>query len=427
MWEEIFLSNRSSKKEVVILPEPPPIPKKKEISLDEVLLFRSKIVEQLKDRVLFTFEPAYFLSVKTNHSVEFFSRVSLQISENYIPLNPVLYDVFSSLCEKILQFYQYNFLDDPELLDILTNYLLFAGRLEEYKRLASDFLAKEKLPLKHYTFLVCLGSFENTLHSEIVEENGLIFTIYRFLYSQVLNSEKAFFYDSLLSGRFDNLLSVGFVLFQEETEGIRNIFPILSRLLQQDQLSLQEKDTVLSYYQSTEKYMETFFLLKKEKSQAEIKEWLEGVKNINGKNLSILPEDIVNLNRPELLRSKFKRLKSEKKLYTLQPFEILLLLNSTESFIIRDNIDIAYSKFPYSYIINRSKAVVHFFDNEFYAFFRHSGLSGRFQFMAEMIYIKALSLIEVDRKTEGNVILYALQKKFPKSNFLKNALEEFKV
>jgi hypothetical protein len=427
MWEEIFLSNRSSKKEAVASSEPPSIPKKKEISLEEVLLFRAKIVEQLKDRVILTFEPAHFLSVKMNHSVEFFPKVLSLVSESYIPLSPVLYDTFSSLCEKILQFYQYDFHDDPTLLDILTNYLLFAGRLEEYKRLTTDFLAKDKLPIKHYTFLVCLGSIENTLHSQIVEEAGLIFTVYRFLYSQVLNSEKAIFYDALLSGRFDNLLSVGFVLFQEETGGIRNVFPILSRILKQNQLSLQEKDTVLSFYKSTERYMETFFLLKKEKSRSDIKEWLESVKGINGKKLPNLPEDIVNLNRPELLRAKFKRLKAEKKLYTLQPFEILLLLNSTEAFIIRDNIDIAYSRYPYSYIINRSKAVVHFFDNEFYSFFKHATLSGRFQFMAEMIYIKALSLIEVDRKTEGNVILYALQKKFPKSDFLKNALEEFKV
>lgn len=428
MWEEIFLTNKDYTtvvSEGFSLEESPKNPDY--IPVGDAILYFAKVKEQLQDKIDFNFEPAYFIFVSLNKNITYSENISEKIKDRYIPINPVLEETYSTISEKLYTFYQYEFLDNPEILDFLSNYLLFSDRLEDYIYLASKFSKNNCLPLKHDLLLILLQQHENKVSVSSLPED-VISIVYKFFYLELNASDKIFFYDTFLKGDYDNLRGIAFETFQYDFSGIRNAYPIFNQIKYSwNHLSELEKQEFIEVYKKTNHYLDIFFLLKKQFSKEEIKEWLKEVNNENGKLLSRSSEDLVNLNRPEILRTKFKRLKNEDKLFLLQPFEILLLLNSTESILIRDRIDSQYLEKPHSYILNRAKAVISFFDNEFFSFLKYANLSGRFQHQTEMLYIKALTLIELNRKDEGNIILNALQQKFPRSSFLKNAVDEFEV
>ncbi|MCB1159165.1 MAG: hypothetical protein KDK45_16815 [Leptospiraceae bacterium] len=425
MWEEIYLSNKT-KSSPIILEEPEETietkPKETGMSPDQVLELKSRLKEEISG-ISTGFQAVGFIDTSLTGRLDYKNNADSVLS------NPEQEELYTSICEELISFYKDSFLDDSEILDYLGNYLLRKDCFSEYLELCETFDSHAVLPIEHEMFLSIIGRYENKIKEEFLKaiEQDVLKILYKFKNFSINRAEKDFLYDKVISGEYANLLGLVFQLFRNEFEGPRNIYPLYAKIQTQfSHLSEEEKGVFLASFKKSGQYLNIYFLLKQLESKEGVRAWLEKEKEKNGKiERHSLPE--VNLSQPTQLKNRVKLLKKDNSLYFLQPFEILLLLNSTESFLIRESLLESYRKQPFSYIINRSIAVVYFFDNDFYKFLHHASLSGRFKFQAEMLYIKALVLLELGKQEEGKVILSALQTRFPRSQFLKSALDEYKL
>lgn len=423
MWQEITISNQQEK---ISATDTLALKRKEKINRDDLIVLKNKIRSQFDSKIQLYFQPVDFLEVTLTGSLHL--RISLpeEIMALYSPQNPIYDDILTNLCGKVLKFYEEDFVDDTDLLDILSSYFLTRNRFEDYKNIALRYLHNRSLPLKHELFLILLGIQKLDGSSSISlpdhSSNPLII-LFKYRFFSLTEKEKTYLYDLLMTGRYDNLLPIALEA-ELQQDPIRNLFPIYQRIIDQfSEYNREEKVKFIEYYRTTGKYLSLYFLMKSVYSKESIEKWLQEQKKQHGKYS--LAETSIPLNQTGAIRNKLKQLTEQKQVYLLQPFELLLLLNTTESFMIRDRLEQALANIPGSYIVNRAMAVVAFFDNEYFQFFQYINRSGRFRYQAEILYIKAVSLYELGKKEEGVVILQALQKKFPQSQFLNKALQEY--
>ncbi|MEM7180076.1 MAG: tetratricopeptide repeat protein [Spirochaetota bacterium] len=425
MWEELTLRNKEEK--FVSPSDTLALKRKDKINRDDLLVLKNKIRSQFDSLIQLSFQPVDFLDCSLTGMVQLRLSLPDEINSLYSPQNPIYDDILSNLCGKVLKFYEEDFVDDSDLLDILSSYFLTRNRFEDYKNIALRYLHNRSLPLKHELFLALLGIHKVSspfAFSLPDKSNNPLIILFKYKFAEVSFLEKNYLYDLVMTGRYENLLPLALDLVPSQI-GVRNAFPIYNRIIANfRQYSVEEKKAFIETYKSTNKYFSIYFLLKTVYPRESVKKWLEEEKEKNGKSNSweTVP---VALKKSGAIRSKLKELKQKEKVFLLQPFELLLLLNSTEAFVIRDSLQAAQERFPYSYAVNRSVAILAFFDNEYFQFLHYINRSGRFQYQAEALYVKAVCLFELGKKEEGMVIFQALQKRFPQSEFLNQAIEDY--
>ncbi|PKA03386.1 hypothetical protein CH375_17320 [Leptospira ellisii] len=128
----------------------------------------------------------------------------------------------------------------------------------------------------------------------------------------------------------------------------------------------------------------------------------------------------------ESLDKRYVLLKQNRLVYTLSPFELLILLNSTESANVEKEIGGHHEKLPDSYLTKRARLALRFFKKEYDEFLNSIGECGRFRFSPEMIYLQGLAMIEIGRTEEGIGLLESLFMRFPESEYLRLVLERYK-
>lgn len=137
-------------------------------------------------------------------------------------------------------------------------------------------------------------------------------------------------------------------------------------------------------------------------------------------------QDKILTGQDESLEKRYAILKQNRLVYTLSPFELLILLNSTESSNVQKEIGGVEKSLPDSYLTKRAKAVLYFFEKNFEKFLKSLEHCGRFRFSPEMLYLQGSALVEIGRTGEGIGLLESLLMKFPDADYLRLVLERYK-
>ena len=297
-------------------------------------------------------------------------------------------------------------------------------RIADLVSISNKFLYKNLLPLKYQFFFILSNIYENSLNNIILsgDETLIINILYKYKYLSLGKKEQDYLYDSVISGKYPNLIGVVFQLYKNTFKGIRNIFPILNLIQNRWKLlNKEEKREYISVYQNTNQYLKTFFLMRKTFSNLEIKTWIKKISLLNGKDTSYhksIEEKLASVDEKMKLHSKFTLLKEAKFLVNLTPFELILLFNSSVSMELREEIGEFYEKYPHSYSANRSLAVIFFQDGDYQKFLLQISKAGNFLFHVEVLYLKAIAYREIGMDEESKKIFTALKTKYPNSEIL---------
>jgi len=428
VWEEIYLSSPSleEKQENLTLAQvkkqiDSPPPESEMENLKEYL--RSLISPSLLET---GFQAELFLSSDLLGNIRLKTG---SFSDSIYPLYANSLDSekeILALLEDILQFYSHSFVNDPELLEWITPILLKLNRITDLIQLLNQFHKRNVLPLKHQIFFILVGVYENTLQNLVFsgEETKLLNILYKYKFVGLSKLEKNRLYDMVISRENMDLIGIIFHLFSDVHHGIRNIYPIYEVIKKNfELLENSERREFLESYKETGRYLEIFFLMKKAYSKKEIKNYIQKMKLINGKNISNSQINFSNSNQESILL-KYEQQKDKQESYTFSPFELLVLFNTNFSQKLKQEILSAYQKISYSYIVNRAMAVLSYYEKDFRNFLFYLGKSGSLQHHAECVYLKAIALAEIGEKQDALLLLYRLQQIFPSEEIIETAIQD---
>lgn len=342
------------------------------------------------------------------------------------------YRSLKSLIERILDFYSGSVFDDFKLLDYLSAFLLCHGRIDDYLNLTVGFIQKNLLPSQHKMLLAVL-EYNKFLGEEIhptkiqQKKPDFLFLLYKYKIGRLEEGEKRYIYDYSIYKREAEYLKLAWMLFKNNFSGMRNAQILAHRLMTDfEYYNEEEKKEFIQSYKKTHKYQKIYFLMKQKCDKEEIVDWLEKMKLYNGKKIDAPDGNSKHLERGELTQ-RYNYYKKNNNLHKLSPFDLLLLLNSTESVRVKKELFTIFDEMPYSYVVNRAIAIIYFYEKNYNKFYFYLSKAGRLQYHPECIYIRALVCLELGIKEEGSAILYALQEKFPSSLLLKDALYHYKL
>ncbi|MCB1193402.1 MAG: hypothetical protein H7A23_23285 [Leptospiraceae bacterium] len=364
--------------------------------------------------------------LKENLLGSFFNSNQIDLNQSYD------YRSLKSLIGRILDFYSGSVFDDFVLLDRLSAFLVCHNRIDDYLNLIVGFVQKNILP-NHHKMLLSVLEYNKFLGEEIPpskrqqKKPDFLYLLYKYKLGRIEESEKRFVYDFAVYKREPEFLKLAWLLYKNQFSGLRNAQTVAHRLMESFQIfTEEEKKAFIRSFQLTHKYQKIYFLMRENYSKEDIKNWLQEMKYYNGKKKQVVEKNSSTSEHSELTR-RYNFHKKNDTLYKLSPFDLLLLLNSTESLRVKKDLLSYYEKMPNSYIVNRSVAMIYFYEKNFNKFYFYLSRSGRLQYHPECIYIKALVCLELGIKEEGSAILYALQEKFPTSPLLKDALYHHKL
>lgn len=417
-WDEIYISSNNDTTLAPIQSIDTGFEKKSLREKTDVLELKSYWKEK---STLIKFEAEKYL--KTNLLGEIFFEPDIDLKSSYFQNN--IHENETELrIKKIQDFYDKNFIDDVEILDIISVYLLEEKKIADLVSICNKFLNKNSLPLKFQFFLILAGVYKNNLQNIILsgDEKLIINILYKYKYLELNQNEKNLLYDIVISEKYPNLLGVIFYLFKNEFKGIRNIFPIL-QLISNDyhKLSKEEKRAFVQVYQNTNQYLKTYFLMKNHFSKIEVDTWIKKINIMNGKDKKFnqtIEEKLSGVAEKDKLIKKYQILKEAHNLAVLSPFEIILLLSSNKSLELIEGLNKFYETYPYSYSGNRAIAVLHFHHEDYKKFLLQISKAGNFKFQMEVLYLKAIAYREIGMNDESKKIFQALKNKFPDSEVL---------
>lgn len=436
IWEEFSFSEHSLDPVATI--STPKITKVQISSLDsenterkslkmkaEILELKESLKSSLAGTYDLVFVPEKFIQTNLLGEISFKRLEDIEFISNYLIQDKTEKEKKAvASFEKIIAYFDREFIEDIEILEIVSTYLIQMNRLADLVALANKYLTKGILPLKFQIFFILTGIYENNLTNLVLSGNEkiIINILYKFKYLQIDKSEKNYLYDIVVSGTNPDLLGIVFQLFKDEYKGIRNISPIFKIITEKiAHLSKEEKKIFVTSYEKTYNYLKTYFFMKQSYSNLEIKTWLKAMKVMNGKENSFLAdieEELKDIPEKNKLNRKYILLKEHNACYLLSPFEILLLCNSTISLELKNEISSYYEKYPLSYIANRSMSVIYFHEEDYKKFLIQIAKSGNFRYQMEVLYLKAIAYRELNLEKESSKIFQALYKRFPESEIL---------
>ncbi|TGM00994.1 hypothetical protein EHQ76_11285 [Leptospira barantonii] len=331
---------------------------------------------------------------------------------------------FEELLDKALEEHQ----ADPEVFQVLESFLLHEQELDEYLGLTGVYDQDLPFIVEAKQLLALMGKIE---YSEFLKDKGESrFQKYGALwkFGGLSIEDRETIYDLVVTGQEPGLLGLAWLLFKHETTGFRTVFPIERRILTMiESLNSDEKESFFKAYSSRHGYLENYFVLKRIRPQEYRKAWLEGEKQKNGRSVLLGSlQDNILAGQDESLEKRYAILKQNHLVYTLSPFELLILLNSTESSNVQKEIGGVEERLPDSYLTRRARAVLHFFKRDFEKYVEAAEHCGRFRYSPEMLYLQGLSFVEMGRTDEGIGLLESLLMKFPDSDYLRLVLERYK-
>lgn len=434
IWEEISFSEPSIEalressgfKAVSVPPVEVESPEKKSLKLKaELVELKESLKANLADSYDLKFIPEKYIETNLLGEISFKRIEDIDFKSNYLTRasSDKEKQLVSDL-EKIISYYEKEFIEDIDFLELISTYLIQVNRLADLVAIANKYLTRGLLPLKFQIFFILTEIYPNNLRNLVLagDEKIVINILYKFKFLEIDKSEKNYLYDLVVSGTNPDLLGLVFQVFKNEFKGIRNVSPIFKLISEKfTELSQEEKRLFVSSYQQTYNYFKIYFFMKKSHSKLEIETWIKAMNVMNGKDKGILysvEEQLKDVPEKNKLTQKYSLLKEYSANYLLSPFEILLLCNSTISLELKNEISAYYEKYPLSYVANRSMAVIYFHDEDYKKFLIQIAKSGNFRFQMEVLYLKAISYRELNLEKESSKIFQALYKRFPESEIL---------
>ncbi len=434
IWEEISFSEPSIEalressgfKAVSVPPVEVESPEKKSLKLKaELVELKESLKANLADSYDLKFIPEKYIETNLLGEISFKRIEDIDFKSNYLTRasSDKEKQLVSDL-EKIISYYEKEFIEDIDFLELISTYLIQVNRLADLVAIANKYLTRGLLPLKFQIFFILTEIYPNNLRNLVLagDEKIVINILYKFKFLEIDKSEKNYLYDLVVSGTNPDLLGLVFQVFKNEFKGIRNVSPIFKLISEKfTELSQEEKRLFVSSYQQTYNYFKIYFFMKKSHSKLEIETWIKAMNVMNGKDKGILysvEEQLKDVPEKNKLTQKYSLLKEYSANYLLSPFEILLLCNSTISLELKNEISAYYEKYPLSYVANRSMAVIYFHNEDYKKFLIQIAKSGNFRFQMEVLYLKAISYRELNLEKESSKIFQALYKRFPESEIL---------
>lgn len=420
-WPEITISSFTEK----ILPRKKgpegPAPRN-----PEILRLKSKILEYFSGALNKVHSPFSNLRIDLFGEFRFHADASSPFEEEGLSEREknLLKIFFEELYERAIEDHQ----SDPEIFQVLESYLLHEQELDEYLELTHVF--DEDLPfiVEARQLLALMGKIEYS--DSLKKEGNSRFQKYgfRWKFGGLELEDRETIYDLVVTGEEPGLLGLAWVLYKHETSGFRTVFPIERRILSViETFTSEEKESFFKAYSSRHGYLENYFVLKQFRPREYRKAWLEGEKKKNGRSVLLGSlQDNILAGQDDSLEKRYALLKENHLVYTLSPFELLILLNSTESSNVEHEIAGVKEKLPDSYLTKRAQLVLRFFKKNYEEFLNTIEQCGRFRFTPEMIYLHGLALVETGKAEEGIGLLESLLFRFPDSDYLRLVLERYK-
>ena len=434
IWEEISFSEPSIEalressgfKAVSVPPVEVESPEKKSLKLKaELVELKESLKANLADSYDLKFIPEKYIETNLLGEISFKRIEDIDFKSNYLTrASSEKEKQLVSDLEKIISYYEKEFIEDIDFLELISTYLIQVNRLADLVAIANKYLTRGLLPLKFQIFFILTEIYPNNLRNLVLagDEKIVINILYKFKFLEIDKSEKNYLYDLVVSGTNPDLLGLVFQVFKNEFKGIRNVSPIFKLISEKfTELSQEEKRLFVSSYQQTYNYFKIYFFMKKSHSKLEIETWIKAMNVMNGKDKGILysvEEQLKDVPEKNKLTQKYSLFKEYSANYLLSPFEILLLCNSTISLELKNEIAAYYEKYPLSYVANRSMAVIYFHEEDYKKFLIQIAKSGNFRFQMEVLYLKAISYRELNLEKESSKIFQALYKRFPESEIL---------
>ena len=412
-WEEIFLSSEGTSEVTAEIVEKFPIPS------------GSKVFGILKIALL-----DYFKSIdQFQKPLE--DYLTTDLSGNITLLNPFFIGSkignmpsFLSIVDDLLKYYENNFQKDDEVLIYLILSLIQSNRVADLNTLLINYNSKTNIPLSLEIFLILGGVLRKKLQNTIFhgDEDDFLNILYKYKFSSLSNSEKILIYDSVITNTKPNLLGIAFYLYKDSFYEIRNINPLHGIISKKfTQYDTENQNIFLKSYLKSGNYFKSYLFLKKVYSKKELKKWIETQKNVNGKNKSTERYITKSLN------SSITHFFEKKDISVLSPFELYqVLMDNDHKDNIITHINTLYSKSPNSYILNQAKAIENFIKKDYINFFRLVDKSGSLQNKSEIIYLKAICLMEIGLLIESQNFAKILLEKFPDSIEIKELNSKLK-
>lgn len=398
-WEEYTLSSEPES-EIDL-----DIPKVEEIShnSEDTQFFHLK--ENLRQSLLpqwdLEFDPVSFLSTNL-------------LGKIYLKLDRSLSHSSSILVDELLDFYERKFIEDDEIPYLITYCLLKSNRLKNLLQFLQVYLSRGKISLELEIFLIVGGVLSTELPNIILsgDEKNLLNILYKFKHLKLSEAERNHLYDITLMENNDELLGLVFYLFKNTYRGVRRINPIQDRLLKKFSiLPIEERLEFLESYKRTGKYLKIYFLMKMIFTDEEIKSYMSGEKDINGKSRSQSISDD--------FESNFEYSKKVGRFDILSPFDLVRGLSNPDlRILIRKSLFDYQERYPHAYGCNLGIAILYFYEKDYNKFLLYSEMGGSLRFFSEFLYLKMYTFIEMGYQTEAAKILGLLLNRFPNSEIL---------
>ncbi len=357
-------------------------------------------------------------------------NIRLRLGKNvkYSFLEPILQNhSFTEILERTLT----DQMSRPELhtdyLDAVFLTLLYQNRLKEISEFIMSLSSKNLLNLNLQIFSILSGLMKKPLENLVMSgaEKEPLNILYKYKFLEISLLERNRLYDLVLEKSAPSLNGIVFHLFSRNTTGIRNIFPIYKIIMENfDSLDELERKEFMESFQENGRFLQVYNFMKKSYSKKELRAWLDRIRRLNGKSDPDTEHSFKGYSEKEDLIQKYKTLRSEHMVYTLSPFEILLLLSSSVALQVKNEILEAYKSIPSSYIVNRSLSAVYYFQSDYRRFLLHLERSGSLQNHAESIYLKSLACIELGHSEEAKRLLLVLKSKFPDAEVIQDGLKK---
>lgn len=401
-WEEIFLSSEDTSEVIIETIEKYPISSG---SIDFGVL-KIALLDYFKSIDQFQIPLEDYLTTDLTGKITLLNPIFSRSVNNTIPS-------ITSIVDDLLKYYENNFQKDDELVIYLSLFLIQSYRIDDLNIFLLKYNSKSNIPLSLEIFLILGGLHLKELPNIILhgDEDNFLNILFKYKFFSLSKSEQILLYDSVIVNLRHNLLGIVFCIYRDIHGEIRSISPLLEIISKKfSQYDDVNQNIFLDSYLKTGNYLKSYFCLKKVYSKNDLKNWIVLQKNKNGK-IKITKRD-----KEYSINSIINLFYEKKDITVFSPFELYQALNdNNHKEKIITIINTLYIKNPGSYILNQAKAIENFINKDYINFFKLTDKSGSFQNKSEIIYIKAICLMEIGLIIESENLIKILLEKFPDS------------
>ena len=219
IWEEISFSEPSIEalressgfKAVSVPSVEVESPEKKSLKLKaELVELKESLKANLADSYDLKFIPEKYIETNLLGEISFKRIEDIEFKSNYLmrASSDKERQLVSDL-EKIISYYEKEFIEDIDFLELVSTYLIQVNRLADLVAIANKYLTRGLLPLKFQIFFILTEIYPNNLRNLVLagDEKIVINILYKFKFLEIDKSEKNYLYDLVVSGTNPDLLN----------------------------------------------------------------------------------------------------------------------------------------------------------------------------------------------------------------------------